>query len=405
LLTWIKTSLLKTNFVPLEDRDYLSQAEYAFSSGNESRGEQLLYAHAVAADDDVAGELLSQGRWFELGLHPTLTLRFAVGVELDAADSIEDLKPLGTSQSAGGGGASMGSYASGSGGSIPKDDEPKQRSFEQMTGDFGAALITSFESRWMDGHFGTAFKDVEPQAPLAPSNNNNPMGMMGSMSSMGSMSGSSGDMERGGYPGMMPGGAGPGSNSAAKQTADGEVLTPGLVFIGTGKQTDLLAKAAEAGFAGLFLFDVKVETKRRGSTIENSTKLRFMSLDGKLLASTSPIVNTDIEMAKRRGKEDDTLGKNIERMFTLFDDKVKLESLPALKPEHAHDRMRVLIADSNVKPLTKLFEARLYHSMKLLTDEELTKIYQIVLRGNEGIALAQGTIDDRRMVLSEVLEP
>ncbi|MEO8271887.1 MAG: hypothetical protein ABI557_19345, partial [Aureliella sp.] len=371
---------------------------------------ELLYAQSVAAEDDVAQETLSQARWFDLGLRPVLALRFAVGVDLDAEESIDDLKPLGVSQSGNaGGGSGAPSMAMAIGNQSGNGANTKsERTFQQLTGDFGSALATSFESRWMDGKLGTPFKNVEPAAPPTPSNNamgSMGMGMgMGSMSSGGYPGGSSGYPGGSvGYPGGSSGGT-DGSKTAAKHNTEGSVVTPGLVFIGVGKQAELLQEAITQGFDGLFLFDVKAAHKRRGGLIENSTRLRFMGLDGKTVAATSTLVNVDIEMAKARKHDDDALGKSIDRFFTSFDAKVKLSELPALKPEHAHDRIRALLADPQTDDLVKLFEARLYRSMDLLSADELAKIYQIILRGNEGISLANGTIDDRKLVLNEVIE-
>ncbi len=165
VVTWIRSALVKSDFVPLEDRDYLSQANYAFGVGEEGRAVELLYAQAVAADNDVAQETLSQARWFELGLRPVLALRFAVGVDLDAPDDIDDLKPLGVSQNGNTGGgrgaASMGMERPSRTGANTKSE----RTLQELTGDFGNALADSFESRWTGGLLGTPFKDVEPPPP------------------------------------------------------------------------------------------------------------------------------------------------------------------------------------------------------------------------------------------------
>ena len=210
-------------------------------------------------------------------------------------------------------------------------------------------------------------------------------------------------MDDGGFPGGIGIDAG-GNATDDKHTTKGSIVTPGLVFIGIGKQAQLLKEAMAQGFDGLFIFDVKAAHKRRGGLIENSTRLRFVALDGKTAAATSTLVNIDIERAKIRHPDDDTLSKNVDRFFAVFDLKVKLSELPALKPEHAHDRIRALLVDPQTNDLVKLFEARLYHSMDLLSADELAKVYQIVLRGNEGLALANGTIDDRKLVLNHVID-
>ncbi len=403
---WIKSALIKADFVPLPDRDYLSQAEYAYSTGKEAQAVKLLYAQAIAADADVAAETLSQTRWSTLNLRPALVLRFAVGVAVDAPEGLSDLKPIGVSQAGGGGGGYGGAMAGmGMSPGGPNEAGSTERTFQQLTGDFGAALATSFESRWMAGKLGTPFKDVEPAAaPAASASGMNSMGMMGNYGGemAGGMAGGGG-YGGGAYPGA-DGGGGPGSAKAAnKPITKGTVATPGLVFIGTGSQTELLQQAKDQGYDGLFLFEVKAVHKRRGNLIENSTRLRFMGLDGKNVAATGTLVNVDIERDKLRGIDNDAVGKNIDRFFASFDEKVAMTDLPALKPEHAQDRIRQLLVDPQVSNLMKLFEARLYHSMQLLTDNELAQVYQIILRGNEGLALASGTLADRRLVLDAVL--
>lgn len=183
----------------------------------------------------------------------------------------------------------------------------------------------------------------------------------------------------------------------------GSKITSGLFFVGTGNQAELLTKAADLGVDGLFIFDVKAEQNRRRGTVENNTRLRLVTMDGKALAATSTLNNIEIERNKMRGVDEDLLEKNIERCFAMFDEKVRLNSMPALKPEHAQSRMRQLLVDKKTNNLAKLFEARLYHSLGLLNNDELSMLYQIVLRGNEGVALANGTVDDRRLVLGEIL--
>jgi hypothetical protein len=396
VVSWLKTSLRNSNFVPLEEQDYLSQAKYAFASGKEREAIDLLYAHTVAADDEVAQEVLNQVKWSMVSLRPALQMRFAVGAVLNAADSITDLKPLGSTQGGGGGGGYGGEGAGDSGGARAKTE----RTFQQLTGDLGEAIASKFEQRWVAGSLGTVFKDIEVNEPGSGA------GMGGAGYGGASYAGggySGGGFEGSGYDGGMGGTAGGSAESTRKPIKPGTNIAQGLHFIGTGSQAELLAKAAELGVDGLFVFDIKVEQNRRTRMVNNDTRVRLITLDGKALAATSTINNVDVERNKMRGLEDDTLAKNTDRFFAMFDEKVRFDSLPSLKPEHAQSRMRQLIVDSKTSQLIKLFEARLYHSMGLLNSDELSKIYQIFLRGNEGLALASGTVDDRRLVLGEIL--
>lgn len=400
LVSWVKTSLREADFVPLDQQDYLSQAKYAFSTGKESDAVKLAYAHSIAAEDSIAQEVLTQAKWSSVGLRPALTLRFAVGVILDAPESITDLKPLGTAQGGGGGGGSYG--GEGFGGAGGAGNNSRQRTYQQLTGALGDALADGFEERWQDGRLGGLFKDIEASSNAAgPSMAG--AGYAGGVYSGGGYAG--GNFEGGGFDGGFGAGVGgdPSGQAARRPVNPGSYISPGLYFLGTGSQAELLKQAAELGVDGLFVFDVKAEQNRRTQMVSNDTRLRLVNLEGKALAATSTINNIEVERNKMRGIDDDTLDKNTKRFFGMFDEKVRCDNLPPLKPEHAQSRMRQLLVDPDTSDLTKMFEAKLYHSLGLLTADELSMLYQIVLRGNEGLALATGTVDDRRLVLSEVL--
>ena len=160
----------------------------------------------------------------------------------------------------------------------------------------------------------------------------------------------------------------------------------------------------EAGYDGFFLFDVEATLNRRFGNVNNKTLLRVMLADGTVIASTQPLVNTEVEREKMRGGSDDVVQTNMDRLFAKFDETVKLTPIPALPSESARRRVQQLIHDDQASPLQTLFEARLYHSMGSLTTDELATIYQIVLRGNEGESLAKGLAADRKLVMDQVIE-
>jgi hypothetical protein len=49
-------------------------------------------------------------------------------------------------------------------------------------------------------------------------------------------------------------------------------------------------------------------------------------------------------------------------------------------------------------------EARLFHSKGIISQQQLETIYQIVMEGNEGVTLASGSPEDRKLVLGLYLE-
>ncbi len=410
--------------------DYLARAKYAFGIGKEKEAIEFLYAHVVSADDEEAKEILEQSRWFGLGRKPTTTVRFAVGVNLDAPTTLTDVKPIGASQfgGAGGGGGDYGGgegYGGpGMGGPGGRSGNSGERTFQSLTGDFGQALVSEFESRWTSGQLGGVFSEVvsiEPRRrPPAGGAGRGGPGMGGpgmGGPGMGGPGGYGGD-DYGGYGeggdyGGEDGGYGGGRNSGERRRRGmpGEVITPGLVYLGTGSQGELLEKAAEQNVDGLFVFDVEASQNRLTGLINNETRLRLVPIEGKPIGATSTLKNTEVERAQIRGKKDDAVQKNIDRIFRMFDEEIQLTSLPSLKHEHAINRLRQLLADRSALQekeeasmnMTVMFETRLFYSLGIISEDEMSKVYQIVLEGNEGETLAIGTPDDRKVVLDEIL--
>lgn len=202
-------------------------------------------------------------------------------------------------------------------------------------------------------------------------------------------------------------GGGGGDAPAAKPrktVRPGQSITPGLVYLGTGSQQELLQKAIEAGVDGLFVFDVEATANRRTGLVNNKTRLRLTLVDGTAISMTKTLSNTEVEREKLRGIDADEVQENVDRMFAKFDEDLKLIDMPTPQPEHARRRIQQLVNDKSQDPLVTLFETRLYHSLGALTLDEAATVYQIVLRGNEGLALATGTPDDRKLVMQEIIE-
>ncbi|MFK7738153.1 MAG: c-type cytochrome domain-containing protein [Pirellulaceae bacterium] len=426
------------------DRSYSDQAKFAFAAGKEKEALELLFAHAITASDSEASETFSKVRWFTKSRKPTTTLRFATGVILEAADTLEDLKPIGSSQLAGGGGMGMG----GMGGMGPPGGRNRggasvgPRTFNALTGDFGKAFVGAFEARWKSGDFGMVFNDVVAKAPAPTNNRGGGMGGMGmglggmgpgGMGGMGTggMDGGDpyGDSYGGSYGGNSGGSRGQGGDgygddggygSEAASGFDlaelrpdiraGTTITPGMVFIGTGSKAELMERAERQKADILFIFDVEATKNTRTNLVNNKTRLLCVLADGTSIGGTKSLLNTEVERAQIRGT-DDPMQKNLEKMFALFDREVKLDSLPAFKPEHAMKRIQQLLTMRQALPeeeesemdLNVMFEARMFHSMGILDDETLETVFQIVMEGNEGKALANGTEDDKKMVIDDLL--
>jgi hypothetical protein len=77
--------------------------------------------------------------------------------------------------------------------------------------------------------------------------------------------------------------------------------------------------------------------------------------------------------------------------------------MPALKPEHAKARLVQMLSNAKLSKLEKLYEVALYHSMKLITDDEKLTACLIVMEGSEGESLANGRPEDKQAVLDTLL--
>lgn len=409
-----------------EDEDYFKRSKYAFGIGKERDAVNYLYAHAISENDEESKKVLEQSRWFAMGRKPTTAVRFAVGVILKAPSTLTDVKPIGTSQFGGGGGGG-GGYGGGEGYGGPGMGGPgggnnskRGRSFSALTGSFGEALVAEFESRWSSGQMGSVFSEVvaiEPRRPQrgAPGMGGGPgMGGFGGEGGYGGESGYGGyggEGGEGGYGGYGGGGESGSGSSNSKQVMAGGVLTPGLTYLGTGSQKELLEKAAEEGVDGLFIFDVEAAHNRRTGIVNNETRLRLMPLEGKPFGATSRLANTEIERAQLRGTESDDVQKNIERLFRAFDENVQLTALPSFKHEHAIKRISQLLTQREALPendesnmdMQVLYETKLFYSLGIIAEDEMSMVFQIVLEGNEGETLATGNSDDRKLVLDGML--
>ena len=397
---------------PDEDADYLTKGRYAFSIGKEK--EALEYARAFAIASPEGADVLQKSKWFSAGLRPVTTTRFAVGVVLEAPASMTDFKPIGSKQlqsAGGGGGSGRESMMMGGPGSAAqnKNAKIKEHALYDLTGSFGEAVVAGFQERWAAGNFGTVYNDVEKFVPKAPVGNNGMgMGGMGMGAMRGGPPGGMGAEGMAGMGGMGMGGmgmSGDGQTASRERIMPGSVVVPGMVYLGTSeKQADLMKKAEDRGVDLVFLFDVKVSPPNRlNGIVQNEAKVRVVSLKGDPLARSNELLNTEVERALMRASGDDEVAKATDKFMAQFDSKVKLSDMPALKPEHAKARLVQVLSNTKLSKLEKLFEAALYHSMNLITDDEKLTACLIVMEGSEGESLANGRPEDKQAVLDTLL--
>ena len=406
-----------TDPAPADDADYLSKGKYAFAIGKESAAEQYIVAEMLANEAEAAN-LLQQIRFSMALRKPALTLRFGVGVNLESPTSITDYKPIGRTPFAGAngqGGAGSDSLGmmggmGGMGGGAPAGGA--QKNLGDLTGRFGEELIKSFEGAWDSGTFGSVFADVETIVPVSRLNQsaqNNRMMDMAGMPGMGGGMGLNGIGGEGmpGIPGAGGEPASPAGEALRLRATPGKAIVPGLTYLGTGKESELLGKAETEGLDYIFLFEVKVEMKRqRGQQmVSNDTKLRLLTVketgkDKRTLGSTSTLNNIKVDVAMAEKGDNDEVAKNLGNLFRKVD-ALKLQEMPKMKPESAQARVKSLIEKKTKDVLPILMEIKLYHSQGLLNDEERDAAYQLTLPN--GLAFANGSPEDRAFVLDPLL--
>jgi hypothetical protein len=451
----------------VKEKSYMELAEVAFQKGDTNKAQQLFFAHFLAAEDSDLSKMASHFKLyrpetkpenltptsdFGTAVKPRLAteLKFAVGMILELGNQVTDVKPVGTRQIQGGGGMGPGGEdggmglggMSGMGGSAGNQANSKLEAFEDLTGDYGKSILAAFESRRTGGRFGSLFSDLS----LKSSANHPASGFTGGEDGSGgpgygpgygagyggpdagfggpgagiggpgagfgpgdgsddSGPGMGGPGMGGFGPGMGAGGMGP-AGARPSKTMPGKALTSGLVYIGkAGSGMELLKKAVAAGYDGLFIFEIKATINRGNRIVTNDTMVRFMLPSGKVVASASKAVkNTDVELAAIRGKDSDEVQKQTDILFNKLDAVVKVADVPNMPAATALKQLQLKLHSEVPDKLQILAEAKMFQVKGIISQEQLQMVNQIVLEGNEGIVLAKGSAEDRKLVMTPLIE-
>ncbi len=386
---------------PPEDADLLTKANYAFAIGKESVAHQYLFAH-ILCSDSAAKDLLAQFKWLWSARKPVATTRFGVGVILSAPAAMTDYKPIGTSQlqnNSGGGGMDMGM-----GGAPGAKASPNTRAFRDLTGDFGDAVVTAFETRWANGDFGTVFNGIAAIQPVA--------GVAGGNPGFGEAGFPGGDVAMpGAFPGGDPNSTSPGSGRP--RALPGKSIIPGLHYLGVGSQSELADKAAKEGLHAVFYFDIECKPNRMG-VIQNDTRVRLVTVgSNKVIAATSTLNNVKVERATLTGS-----GNDVEKQVTSLmrrldaakkpdgkDDPeiaTKLVDLPAISPKSAATQVKRIVDSKPKDLLAALVEIRLYHSKGFISDDDRSAAFQLLME-SAGATLVSGSEEERIALLKPKL--
>ncbi len=328
------------------------------------------------------------------------------------------------------GGPMVGGRGSGGGGGGAAGNGPggKLDAFEDLTGEVGQAIVSAFNGRRSSGKFGTLFSNLSEDGPSSFGfGNEMDLGMGGSGGDVGSSEGGlASGLGMGGGPAAAPGRggrgmggggmAGPGGPAMGgpgmgggmgaappTKTLAGKSLTNGLLYIGKADNVNaLLKRAQEAGVDGLILVEVIASRPNRNNPIINTdTRFRFYLPSGRIDgASQKAITNTQVELGKQ---DTEFIQKQVDIMFAKMDSVLNVTDLPQIPALSAMKQLQAKI-HSGAEPLQILAEARMYQIKGIISTDQLETVYQVVLEGNDGIALAKGTEEDRKLVLTTYTE-
>lgn len=270
---------------------FITQAKQAFSEGRDKDAFNYLYAEAVAGEDkDGLRKTLS---WFDAIKRPAMALRWGIGIQYNAPRNYS------------GGPSTIGRIVQGqqqpnSGGnnaggdpSAPQPGAPPQTVLEYYTGELGTKLLDGLRTRSEQGQFGEVLKLIAG-TPGVNANTSSP------------------PVDRNGKP-IVP---------------KVQSLAPGIVFLGQGKDKDLLAKAKEEELDALIVFAVGVQPSR--TVVTNTTKMIVYDVaKGTEVFESKAIKATVVEIVRKEGKGNDPVDEMMEKFFATLDGNYKVGELPA----------------------------------------------------------------------------
>ncbi len=452
--------------------DFRAQAQLAYQHGLETQAHQLFLAHLVSdplrAKDDYEKLVVSP-----LQKRPVLSVRWGIGVNVirddgyggDAHPPLEKMAvpsdgPVnnGRQNNRGGSGGAGSDSSMNSSDSMMNSEGAAAtvvapavgQEAEQFRKDFGMVaeiLESEFEKRYSRGDYGSVFASMSTSSPLAtpagnvPGANMNQGGRpgdnsdtpsdatmsgasegnsagMSSMESSGSseMSGMAGmeGMAPGAMSGGMPGGRGPAAAapSLVLPQPDAPRFRPGLIFVGSGKTEDMLAKARELGLPVIFECFAKVD-KKPNNIVQNDMRIRVLDVATGQSLTTCKISNLDIYRETRNPKNPSeenpkrsvstAVHEQMDAMFNTVDSKIKVRAIPNLEASAVRARVANLLGFSHKDRLLALAELRLYQSRGYLSEDDMAVALDLML-GDEGLSLLSGAPDKQKEIMARFVD-
>jgi hypothetical protein len=447
-------------------RTLADDAEDAFREGRDRDALQFLHAYAVMADDEVATELLKKMGWVGPLSHPSFAIRWAVGVDATVPRAYEGSPfPIGVPQELPPLPGQPIKPKNGAGSHMPTPAQPRRSSWDDeqpiydrqannqgagvdpldfggpqipqlpMTdpflqyaaGELAQRFVQEYSDRAERGLFGEVLSTSTSFAPEGTADAvgfggggsrepfHEPEGESDEYSSEGSSetgehdeeeydegSGDYSDYESSdGYENGYQ--ERPASPEAGVVPTKPRQVARGLVLVGMEKYRELLVRARSQSADLLVVFDIVIKPPIRGEIVQNDTRIEVYCVKtGKKVGATRTINNVKVQRA-READDDDGVAEELNDLFARVEQDWRMAELPRMKPEHAQGRIDTLASQQHRNPIPVLAEIRMYHTRKLLDDAGLTQAYQKILGPQQGTALAMGSEDARRQIVSRWL--
>ena len=423
----------KEKVVSLYDR-----AVKAFGKNYDTEGFQYLYAHYLVDEDALSNHPLS---WYDGISEPRIALRWGIAVAYNDGGFDGDPPTIGDpietdsgSSNSGRGGGDFGPGSGNAGGgvgisgrnrrpgagrrprsgsdgnnrSVSRDESTRSPSEEldHYTGDFGAKLVRRYEMRrrHTDAYYGSIMKEIDSQLKDEPEEEEKSAeaprrqpdgGDFGTLGG-GNRPSRSGGQDRNNRSGRS------GSDSDEFEARESSVA-PGLMFVGVGNRTQMLADAKNLNLDVLLLFEVKIKhTERRNgdSSTKSNTKLTVYSVkSGELLDTDSKSLSNLAVASARENDREDPVELELDKVFGEMADKhFKAKELPEMKADIIADRYAFLLKKEYDNPLPVLVEIKFYLDAGHISQNDYMAACEQLLGEVEAQDLIDG--DDKKKELA-----
>jgi hypothetical protein len=181
------------------------------------------------------------------------------------------------------------------------------------------------------------------------------------------------------------------------------IALSGINMLGEGEPQKIQEEALKSGCDLLLFVEARYrESGKPAGAADEKEQSQTMTIkviqvvSGEELWASKPITSGHIARIKKNPDAGpDPLTELLKEFAVFLDEKLPLANLPELSAEQVQRRVVSLISVKDPNPLNVLTEIKLYESLKLLTSEELSKVYQRYLGESEGAQLATGTPEQR----------